>query len=340
MTIIEIKLPRSPSFSGMLAERWSAWRHEFPVLIRALWVLASPSYRTDLFVLAFISLLIVVWDTAQPYILAWGVDALVDQAPYGKIAFAIIFPFAVVSFPYGIGLPLIRDIYTVLRFRPWLTKDLTLLCLPDEGKRPDGGPASQTGRGVILPLIDSLLRDPLYILRGIVLLIVLTVLSPMLGGILLIGMVLDVTITLAAESMLNDPYHRQQAVQLRANGIENDIHSGSLSKADSLPQLARTLDEWCRVSIFVELRRLIMQNFLREGCATTVRMCLMLLVGWWVHLGETTVGQYIVFVSLATRANDPLYVFFNLQQTIMQNREVLRRFEEMSGIPLLRRTRA
>lgn len=321
----------------MLAERAHGWRHEFPTIVRGLWALTEPEgFRKPLLVIASLNLLIVLWDTAQPWILAWGVDALVDKAPYRDIAFAIIFPFAVIAFPYGIGLPLIRELYTVLRFRPQFARHLALRCLPAHGeKAEDGGPAAQAGRGVALPLVDTLLRDPLYIARGVVLLVVLAAMSPLLGAILLSGMALDVVITLLMESALNGHYHRQQAAQLRANAIENDIHSGAVLKLSAQPRLVRSLNEWCATTVFVEVRRLIAQNLLREGCANLVRLCLMLLVGYWVHLGETTVGQYIVFVSLATRANDPLYVFFNLQQTLMQNREVLRRFEKLSGIPFI-----
>ena len=32
----------------------------------------------------------------------------------------------------------------------------------------------------------------------------------------------------------------------------------------------------------------------------------MMMVGWWVHTGDVSIGEYILFTPLAGRANDPL----------------------------------
>jgi hypothetical protein len=58
----------------------------------------------------------------------------------------------------------------------------------------------------------------------------------------------------------------------------------------------------------------------------------MLLVAWWVHTDQATIGEYIFFTQLAGRANDPLYVFFGFQNQIMTNRESLRRLGLLCGI--------
>ena len=58
----------------------------------------------------------------------------------------------------------------------------------------------------------------------------------------------------------------------------------------------------------------------------------MLLVGWWVHTGDVSIGDYILFTSLAGRANDPLWVFLGIQQQIMTTREAIRRLGLLCGV--------
>jgi hypothetical protein len=58
----------------------------------------------------------------------------------------------------------------------------------------------------------------------------------------------------------------------------------------------------------------------------------MLMVGWWGHVGDVSIGDYILFTSLAGRANDPLWVFLGFQQQIMTTRESLRRLGLLCGI--------
>lgn len=332
MTIIESNLARG-TFWDMISERCVGWRHEFPAVVRGLWQLTVP-FRRQRLIIAAANLLIVLWDTAQPYILAWGVTALVEQASYTKIIIAIIFPVLTIALPYGIVLPLFRELYTVRHFRPWFMKHLSLLCLRGSAlPNRDNGPAAQQGRDVAVSLVDTLLRDPLYIVRGVVLLVVLSYLSGLLGAILMCGMLLDLAITLVMESRLNGLYERQRQLEFRIKGLENALHGGE-GDDDVRCKLDRAWDEYAQLTRSVETSRLWYQSILREGCAQAIRIGMMLLVGWWVHLGYTSIGEYIVFTTLAGRANDPLYVFFNLQQTLMQNREVLRQFERMSGIAL------
>lgn len=335
MTIFETKFSPSLGVWGMLAERTQGWRKELPAIVQGLWQLTKP-FRRQVTIIASVNLLIVLWDTAQPYILSVGVDALVDKAAYATIIKAIIYPVLVIALPYGIVLPLFRELYTVRHFRPWLMKHLSLTCLQSSCTLRDKGPTAQQGRDVAVPLIDTLLRDPLYMIRGLVLLGVLTYLSTLLGAILICGMLLDLAITLVMESKLNHGYDRQRRLEFRIKGLENAIHDGE-PHLHAREEIEALWDEYARLARSVETKRLWFQSVLREGCAQAIRIGLMLLVGWWVHLGYTSVGEYILFTTLAGRANDPLYVFFNLQQVLMQNREVLRRFESMSGVLLTTR---
>ena len=58
----------------------------------------------------------------------------------------------------------------------------------------------------------------------------------------------------------------------------------------------------------------------------------MVLVAWWVHTDQVSVGEYIFFVQLAGRANDPLYVFLGFQSKFMTTREAIRRLGLLTGI--------
>ena len=77
---------------------------------------------------------------------------------------------------------------------------------------------------------------------------------------------------------------------------------------------------------------MIYQQPVRETISQIVRIGCMLLVAWWVHTDQVSIGEYIFFVQLAGRANDPLYVFFGLQQRIMTSRESLRRLGLLCGV--------
>jgi ABC-type bacteriocin/lantibiotic exporter with double-glycine peptidase domain len=328
------ELPEEVSIREGFSEQCAAWRSEFPAIIRGLWELTAP-FRPQLGRIAFFNLLIALWDTAQPWIISLCVDQLVDKAPYKTIALVIIFPVLTIALPYGIILPLFRELYTMRHFRPWLMRHLSLKCLEKGGYAfRNKGPIVQLGRDITIPLVDSLLRDPLYIVRGFILLIWLGYLSPFLGLILFCGMIVDIVITLWMEIRIKAACDRQRQLDIRIKGLENDLHDAGASPRMKL-ELERLWTEYALLTKTVETKRLWYQSVLREGCAQIVRLGLMLLVGWWVHLGETTVGQYIIFTSLAGRSNDPLYVFFNLQQVIMQNRDPLRRFGVMLGVPLL-----
>src|SRR5579859_7335299 len=79
-------------------------------------------------------------------------------------------------------------------------------------------------------------------------------------------------------------------------------------------------------------RRLVSQLPVREGFSSVIRVAVMLLVGWWVHVGDVSIGDYILFTSLAGRASDPLWVFLGIQQQIMTTREALRRLGLLCGV--------
>jgi ABC-type bacteriocin/lantibiotic exporter with double-glycine peptidase domain len=287
------------------------------------------------------NLAIVLLDTAQPYILASGVDAIATNAAYAEIAKAIFIPVVVIASPFLV-FPLLREIYTARHFRPQLRKHLSLLCLRSGARTSafnDRGPTAQRGRDVIVPLVDSFLRDPFYIARGAVLLVILTWMSPVLGLFLFGGMALDGLITLVMEIRLNPLYQEIRKIELRINSLEYVLHdheARDLSEdMELLWELRVAWDEFAVLTRTAETQRLIFQSVLREGVALLVRLGMMLLVGWWVHIGYATITEYIFFTTIVTRANDPLVVLLNLQQVVMQEHAVLWRFGILSGVKLV-----
>ena len=104
------------------------------------------------------------------------------------------------------------------------------------------------------------------------------------------------------------------------------------ARTDELAACEREWDDYVTVSRFVETRRIFYQLPIREGISLIVRIGIMMMVGWWVHVGQVSIGEYILFTQLAGRANDPLYVFFGMQQQIMTTRESLRRLGLLCGI--------
>ena len=329
-----------PSVQNALVDRCRGWQRDFPSIIRGLIQLLEP-FRRQVLIIAGANLAIVLWDTAQPYILASGVDAVATNATYAAIVKAILIPVLVIATPY-IGFPLLREIYTARRFRPQLRKHLSLLCLR-AGTRSygfkDRGPTAQRGRDVIVPLVDSFLRDPFYIARGAVLVIVLLWMSPLLGLFLICGMSLDAGITLVMEVQLNGLYQDIRKIELRINSLEYLLHDHTACDPSDAElqqwELQVAWDEFAVLTRRAETLRLIFQSVLREGLALMVRLGLMLLVGWWVHIGYATIAEYIFFTTIVTRANDPLVVLLNLQQVVMQEHAILWRFGVLSGVKLI-----
>jgi ABC-type multidrug transport system fused ATPase/permease subunit len=291
---------------------------------------------------------IAAWETIQPIILAWGVDTFEAKVPYLEMAAIIVVPVLAISVPHGIVLPFVRDLYMAWFVKPKFERHVGLVCvsrdqshershLPEvQGRK---APIVQEGRDAAYGLIEMLIRDPAFALRGVVVLGVLYFMSPILVGLLFVGIVLDLFVTLLMDARLFRPYAVQQEHLFRIRGMEYQLLDGGLDEAHAT--LEKHADfrhyeqEWgryVRATRYAELRRLIYQLPIRETISLMVRIGCMLLVAWWVHIGEVSIGQYIFFVQLAGRANDPLFVFLGLQNKIMTTRESLRRLGLLTGI--------
>jgi ABC-type multidrug transport system fused ATPase/permease subunit len=325
-----------------------AWINEAPGLVRGLAELAWPLKWNFAIVFGF-NVVIAIWETVQPFILAWGVDTFEARVPYLEIAAIIVLPVLAIGLPHGILLPLARDLYAAWFVKPRYEKRVGLLCFERDqslarttaaevtGKK---APIAQEGRLAAYQLTEMLLRDPAFAIRGVVVLGILLVKSPVLVGVLLIGMLADLWVTMLMDARLLVPYAVLREHQFRLRGLEYqfldadpcDLKRGNGVREARASAYEREWDAYIRATRFVETRRLIYQLPIREGVSTVVRVSVMLMVGWWVHVGNVSIGEYILFTSLAGRANDPLWVFLGFQAQIMATRESLRRFGLLCGI--------
>ena len=332
---------------GAVLRRSAEWVKEAPGLARGLWELAHP-LKWNFAVIFGFNVVIAIWETIQPFILAWGVDSFAARVPYLDIVAIIVFPVLAIGLPHGIVLPLARDLYAAWFVKPRYEKRVGLLCFErsQSPRRATNGeldgkkaPIAQEGRLVAYLLTEMLLRDPAFAIRGVTVLAILLFKSPILVGILMIGMFADLFITMLMDARLFVPYAMMREHQFRIRGLEYDLLDGdSHQRVDSAKRIAQTAayegewDAYVRAAQYAETRRLVYQLPIREGISTVIRVGVMLLVGWWVHVGDLSIGDYILFTSLAGRANDPLWVFLGIQQQIMTTRESLRRFGLLCGV--------
>jgi ABC-type multidrug transport system fused ATPase/permease subunit len=316
-------------------------------LARGLWELAQP-FKWHFAVVFGFNIVIAIWETIQPFILAWGVDSFAAKVPYLDIVAIIVFPVLAIGLPHGIVLPLARDLYAAWFVKPRYEKRVGILCFERaqstrrattaevDGKK---APIAQEGRLVAYQLTEMLLRDPAFAIRGVTVLVILVFKSPILVGILLIGMVADLFITMLMDARLFMPYAMMREHQFRIRGLEFELLDADPRRRQDLRKHSaqsrdyeREWDAYVRAAQYAETRRLIYQLPIREGISTLIRVGVMLLVGWWVHTGDISIGDYILFTSLAGRANDPLWVFLGIQQQIMTTREAIRRLGLLCGV--------
>jgi ABC-type multidrug transport system fused ATPase/permease subunit len=332
---------------GAVLARSAEWMQEFPGLVRGLYELAKP-FRWHLLVILGFNIAIAGWETAQPLILAWGVDTFQAHAPYLEMVAIIVYPILMIAVPHGIVLPFARDLYSMWFVRPRFEKHVGLLCLAREQSRERSlvpevqgrkAPIVQEGRGAAFGLVEMMMRDPAFAVRGLVVMVILCFMSPMLVGLLLVGIVADLWVTLLMDARLFRPYAVLQEHEFRVRGLEFQLFDGAagagrdeFQKRSNFHACSVAWDSYVGATRYAELRRMIYQVPIRETISQLVRVGSMLLVAWWVHTGEVTIGEYIFFVQLAGRANDPLFVFLGFQNRIMTTRESIRRLGIMTGI--------
>ena len=108
MALYEEGAPLADSFFALQSRptlaavfrRSAEWVNEAPGLARGLWELACPLKWNFAVVFGF-NVVIAIWETVQPFILAWGVDSFAARVPYLDIVAIIVFPVLAIGLPHG-----------------------------------------------------------------------------------------------------------------------------------------------------------------------------------------------------------------------------------------------
>jgi len=228
----------SGSAVATLIRRSAAWANEASGLTRGLCELAWPLRWYFAAIFGF-NLGIAIWETVQPFILAWGVDTFEARVPYLEVAAVIVLPVLAISLPQGILLPFARDLYAAWFVKPQYEKRVGMLCLEQNRSRTSWSelsgkkaPIAQDGRLAAYQLTEMLLRDPAFAARGVVVLGILLFKSPLLVGILVVGMVADLVVTMLMDARLSTPYAVLREHQFRLRGLEYQLLDGGSGERD------------------------------------------------------------------------------------------------------------
>lgn len=315
---------------------------ELPGILRGLSVVAKP-FRKQLLVVAIFNMFIASWSLLQPLLLTWSIDTFVEGAPYIEIVAIIIYPFLMITLPHGIVLPFFRDWYTMWYLRPQFMRDVSLRSvLKDREDRSrwigkaDRGPSLQEGRDAAYQVIEFSVREPFHIIKGFIIGTGLCFsISPVLMGLVALGICIDIFIMIKMRARLVLPISQMQDLEYSVKGYENQILDRK--EGDTPVSYQEYSKEWDDYLISIrkaELPRMIYQTVWRGGASQLIRISILLLVGWWVHTGQISIGHYFYLTTLAMIANDPFEIFLNFMWKLVTLREQLRRFGILCGIDL------
>jgi hypothetical protein len=315
---------------SLLVERLKLWGTEYPKIFMGLYKMADQNFRFHAWVIFCFNAAIVTWSTIQPFILAWGVMSFEAKVPYFVIVVWIVVPMFVITFPKETGLPLLRDLYIAWFFTPKIDVYLTMLPVKEEAPThsdlldKQGGPVAEEGRTVVLTLMESLLRDPIFALRGVVILVILGVINYQLGLLILLGMTLDFFAALWAEVRLDQANVEQQGLEQERKKLVNLTHDKRRRTAKDREALEKKATQYNEATRRVDVRKKVYQILGRGWLAFIFQVLSMCLMAFMVHMEELSIANYIVLTQLVPMTGDLTTVFRTLQSLIMSKRETLR----------------
>ncbi len=322
---------------SLVFRRAHEWRTEVPGIISGLLILAQP-FRRQTGIIFLMNALAALWDAIQPLIFKWGVDQF-PGASFFQVLALVMISIVMIDAPHSIIVPFFRDLYLARNFRPYFEKHLSLLCLQAGSDRADGevsgreAPIAQEGRLVALNLTEMLFRDPVFILRGFVLIGILGWMSPTLLLVVFCGMVADLFVILLMDEELKRPYASKNEAMFQIREHEFLVYDPAhFQKERTIEDCRSWWQRYVRATREAETWRLIYQLPVRGIIALTWKATAMIIIGSWVANGTATAGDYAWFVSMCLKASDPLVVIFSVQQSVMTSRESLRRLGLLTGI--------
>jgi ABC-type multidrug transport system fused ATPase/permease subunit len=325
-------ITQDPTSVGGLWKQWNEVRKELPDIFRGLWVFAQLFWKPLSIISAF-NVVIAVLAVCQTLILALVVDTFATNVHYLEMAVVVVYPVLAFKIPHGMLLPFVRDLYTVWYVSPFFKKHISMKVF--ERSRnvdlPAKGPALQEGREVAWDLVQFCTREPVFVVKGLVIATILLAWSPVLMAIVIAGIAIDLLIALKMRKHITIPVSK-----MTTNGQEvKDLENRWLDSGGDISQsyYSEKWDQYIRSVRRAELPSRLFQLW-RDGMSHLFQVAILLLAAWWVHTDLITTGTYFFLTQLTRDANDPLEILLGLIGKIIGVREQLRRLGLLLGMDL------
>jgi ABC-type multidrug transport system fused ATPase/permease subunit len=294
------------------------------------------------------NIIIAAWDAFVPLIMSWSVDAFKPDTPYFDVVVLIATPIIAFRFPPGVLLAAVRDMCAIVYLRARLYTFISETATHHGRTNPwavalrlggNGAPALQAGRTNLIGLVESLLRDPIFAVRGFAVLTYLAYAMPGLALLVVLGILIDLLLTCVMDVHLEKPYAKRQRRQNRLYRCEMQALGGARERwLENMAEESRSARYRKRVSslvtttVRVEVMRAMYETVTRETLTLLFVIATSLVAAWYVCENTLTVGGYVWFVQMAAKVTDPMQVVLNIQRMLMTTRESIRELGILMGV--------
>jgi hypothetical protein len=331
------------------------WTREMPRIVRGLVVLGWP-LRWHMAGVFTLNLLIAVWETSLASVVAFTITALSPEAlngPFFIILLGLAYPAFACQLPTGVILPWLRDLYATKKLWPHLDREFVQLGVPPVVEtrhmrepptelRGNTTPVAREGRSAAYWLTGMLVGDLPYVIRGLVVLVILFIVSPLLATLLVGSMLVDLWITLHMDMRGAPLYATQKDCQLIRDGLEvqvrESVASSALKTADrrmarrvTRASFLQAADKALAAFQAAECCRINWQ-YSRALVSRIFNFSIIALVAFWVYQGHVSLAMFLFFTDVSTRACEPLARFLGFQSVVMANKELLRRLGLLANV--------
>ncbi len=331
---------RGPAEAESLFRQTLTTFKELPGIFRGLKKPAQVFWR-QLVIISLLNASIAAWGFAQPWVLELNIDTLLRKnAVYSEVVWTITLSFVFVTLVNTVVLPFIRNFYTTLYLRPNFKRSISLRCLRHQrslspASRKEfgkGGPILQEGRDAAFEMVEFFTREPFQIAKGFGTLLYLFFISPLLTLVVGVAVCVDWFVTAKMKHRTEVLQSQMQSYEFEIKAMENKMLDEHGLTAQTLQAYRASWHTYTRLIRQAERPRLIYSTFWRGVPARLINIGTMLLLAWWVHTGQITMGQYTAYLAYVAVANDPFEIFLNFIWDMVPMREKLRRFGLLAGI--------
>jgi ABC-type multidrug transport system fused ATPase/permease subunit len=294
------------------------------------------------------NLIIATWDAFIPLIMSWGVDAFKPDTPYFDVAVLIATPVLAFRFPPGVLLAAVRDMCAIVYFRARLYTFISVTATKHGRINPwtialrlggNSTPVLQAGRANLIAMVESLLRDPIFAVRGFAVLTYLAFSMPSLAFLVTLGILIDLLITCVMDVHLEKSYAKRQQRQnrlyrceMQALGDEREEWLENMTEESRSARYRKRVSSLVTTTVRVEVIRALYETVTRETVTLLFAIATSLVAAWYVCENTITVGGYVWFVQMAAKATDPMQVVLNIQRMLMTTRESIRELGILMGV--------